>query len=121
MEFFGAIAVAIGALLMALGGLYLLAEYRFGGAVFYWSLMWGLMIAGIGLALMGTQRRWLAIAGVLACVVSAALTVYWHQLAILDASWLWLIGIGCSTGILYGAVAFARRTSVLRRARRHEE
>jgi hypothetical protein len=121
MEFLGGISLALGVVLMALGSLYWLAEYRFGGAVFYWSLMWGMMAVGIGLALMGTRRRWLAIAGVLACVVSAALTVYWQQLAILDASWLWLIGIGCSTGILYGAVAFGLHTSVLRRARRHEE
>jgi hypothetical protein len=121
MEFLGLIALTLGTLLMALGGLYLLLEFRYGGAIFYWSLMWGLMLAGVGLALMGTQRRWLAVAGALTCVVSVAMTAYWHHFALLDASWLWLIGIGCSIGISYAGVAFAWRTSVLRRARRRDE
>lgn len=121
MEFLGKIALALGTLLMALGGLYLLLEYRYGGAIFYWSLMWGLMTAGLGLALMGTRRRWLAVAGTLTCLVSVAMTVYWHRHATLGAAWLWGIGIGCATGIVYGAVAAVWHSWALRPARRPKE
>jgi hypothetical protein len=116
MAFLGAIPLALGTLLMALGGLYAFLDYRFGGAIFYWSLMWGLMAAGVGLSLMGTERRWFAIVGTVACSSSAALTVYWHRQASLDDSWLWLIGIGCWTGILYGTVAVLRQTLRLHRS-----
>lgn len=79
MAFLGAIPLALGTLLMALGGLYLFLDYRFGGAVFYWSLMWGLMAAGLGLALLGTRRRWVAVAGIVACLISTALTAHLHR------------------------------------------
>jgi hypothetical protein len=118
MAFLGAIPLALGTLLMALGALYVLLDYRFGGAVFYWSLMWGLMAAGLGLALIGTERRWVAVVGIVTCLFSAALTTYWHRQASLDDSWLWLIGTGCAAGILYGSAAVVGQTLRLRRTRR---
>jgi hypothetical protein len=121
MEFLGAIPLALGTLLIALGGLYVLLDQMYGGAVFYWSLMWGLMAAGFGLALMGTQRRWVAVAGILTCLVSVGLTAYWHQFASLNDSWLWLIGTGCSAGILYASVAVVWQSVALRRARQGKE
>ena len=121
MEFLGAIPLVLGALLIALGGLYVLLDQMYGGAVFYWSLMWGLMAAGFGLALMGTRRRWVAVAGILTCLVSVALTKYWQQFATLNDSWLWPLGIGCSAGILYGSVALVWQTVARRRARQRKE
>ena len=121
MEFLGAIPLALGTLLIALGGLYVLLDQMYGGAVFYWSLIWGLMAAGFGLALMGTRRRWVAVVGIVTCLVSAALTIHWHLQSTLDASWLWLIGTGCSAGIFYGSVAVVWQSVALRRARQCKE
>lgn len=117
MDLLGLIFLSLGTLLMALGGLYLLLDWRYGGAIFYWSLMWGLMAVGLGLALMGARRRWRAVAGAFTCLISVAMTAYWHHFALLDASWLWGIGIGCATGIVYGATAAVRHSLALRRAR----
>jgi hypothetical protein len=118
MEILGWLPFGLGTAVIALGGLYAFLEYRYAGAILYWASMWGLMLAGFGLALMGTQRRWVAVTGMMVCVISAVLTAYWHHLATLDQSWLWLIGAGCSAGILYGAVAVVWQTLGLRRARR---
>jgi type VI protein secretion system component VasK len=57
VEAVGGIPFVLGLLVVALGFLWQLFGYMFGGAVFVWSLMWGLMSIGLGLVLMGTSRR----------------------------------------------------------------
>jgi len=75
----GWIPTALGAAVVALGTFYDLMDWRFGGAVRVWSWMWGLTLIGLGAVMMATGRRWLAVAGVLACGCSGALVFRWER------------------------------------------
>jgi hypothetical protein len=115
MHILGFISIAFGVLVVALGWLWRFLGYRFGDAVLWWSLMWGLTGIGVGLVLLGTSRRALAAAGVLVSGVSLGMTAYWHfRVAPLLSEWLWGISVPNGFGILYGIAAFVTKT--LRRA-----
>ncbi len=119
MEALGGIPFALGLLVVCLGLLWQIFGYMFGGAVFVWSLMWGLMGMGVGLVLMGTSRRALAVAGVLASGLSLALTATWHlRISPLLNEWLWFIGVPNCLAITYGIAAFVTTTVRRRRARK---
>lgn len=118
MEALGCIPFAFGLLVLTLGFLWQLFGYRFGGAVFAWSLMLGLMGVGVGLVLMGTSRRVLAVAGVLASGLSLLITATWHiRISPLHDDWLWGIGVPNCLAIPYGIAAFVMTTRRRRQAR----
>ena len=119
MEALGCIPFALGLLVVALGFLWQLFGYRFGGAVFAWSLMLGLMGVGVGLVLMGTSRRAVAVAGVLASGLSLVITATWHiRISPLNDEWLWCIGVPNCLAVPYGITAFVKTTVRRRRARK---
>ena len=111
MNILGCIPFSLGLLIVALGGLYFLNEYRFAGEVLGWTLMWGLMGVGVGLALMGTTNRALAVAGVLLCSASLALVMTWHfRFSSLDSAWLWGTSVPNSLGVVYGIATIVVQT-----------
>ena len=118
MEGLGCIPFALGLLVVTLGFLWQLEGYRFAEGVFLQSLMWGLMGMGVGLVLMGTSRRAVAIAGVLASCLSLAITVNWHIRVSPLNEWLWYIGVPNCLAIPYGIAAFVTTTLRRRRVRK---
>jgi hypothetical protein len=75
----GCLPTTLGAIAIALASFYFLSDLRFGGAFLSWALMWGLMLAGIGLGLMSTGRRWMAAVGSVASGFSAFLVYDWER------------------------------------------
>jgi hypothetical protein len=119
METVGCIPFALGLLVVAIGFLWQFLGYRFGDALFVQSLMWGLMGIGVGLVLMGTFRRAVAVTGVLVSCLSLAITVTWHlRVSPLPNEWLWDIGVPNCLAIPYGITAFVTTTVRSRRARK---
>ncbi len=105
----GCIPTGLGATLVLLGSAYALAEWRYGGAVLIWSLMWGAMLVGLGMAVMATGRRWMASLGVAACSVSALLVFAWEREHSLDG-WPFWIYPGDALGMLLGLAVIVSST-----------
>jgi peptidoglycan/LPS O-acetylase OafA/YrhL len=105
----GCIPTVLGAGVVLLGSAYALAEWRYGGAVLIWSLMWGLMLVGLGMAVMATGRRWMASLGVAACSISALLVFAWERTHSLE-SWPFWIYPGDAIGVLIGLVVIMPST-----------
>ena len=118
MEGLGCIPFALGLLVVTLGFLWQHGGNRF-GEVFACSLMWGLMGMGVGLVLMGTSRRAVAVAGVLASGLSLVITATWYiRVSPLSNASLWYIGVPNCLAIPYGIGAFVTTTLRRRRVRK---
>lgn len=100
----GCLPAVLGAIVMGLGAFYAAMQWRYGGAILVWSLMWGLMLSGVGLALMSTGRRWMAACATVACGVSALLVYLWKRDASLDGWSKWIYS-GDAFGGVIGIVA----------------
>jgi len=104
----GGISIALGAALAATGG-------RNMGLALIYALIYGGAASGVGLVLLATGRRWIAVAGSLLCAVSAALTSLYDEggyappTAPILESWQIIVLILDTAGIVAGLVqAFAR-------------
>ncbi len=111
----GCLPAVLGAIVVGLGAFYAAMEWRYGGAVLVWSLMWGLMLSGVGLVVMSTGRRWMAVVGLAACAGSAQLVHSWEKYAELEKGWSEAIYSGDALGGVIGLGAIA--TSFWRRKR----
>ena len=105
----GWLPTVLGVGLALLGSFYALSGWRYGGAVLIWSLMWGVMLAGLGTVMMATGRVWLVVLGVVACALSALLTLLWEREAILDTSWRVGIYGGDAMGVTAGLISIVAR------------
>ena len=120
VRFAGWIPTAVGAVVVSLGTLYASMGWRFGGAFRAWSWMWGFMLAGLGLIIMSTGRRWMAWGGVLLCGTSGWLVFWWERhIGALESWWRFVYGAD-ALGIAFAVVAIAfwtwRRVSAHRRS-----
>jgi hypothetical protein len=97
----------LGSALILLGAFYASQQWRYGGAVLFWSLMWGLMLLGLGLAIMATGRRWMAIVSVVACCASALLVFLWERDASLG-NWSFWLYPGDALGVLLAVIVLWR-------------
>jgi hypothetical protein len=106
----GWLPVSLGAIVIALGTIYVLNEWRFGGAIFAWSLMWGLMLVGVGLAFMSPGRLAMALGGLVACVASAYLVFRWEKHVALTgwAEWIYPADALGGAAALIALAAFIR-------------
>jgi hypothetical protein len=113
----GWLPTGLGSVLILLGAFYYSQEWRYAGAILIWSLMWGLMLVGLGLPIMATGRRWMAIAGIVLSSASALLAFRWDRYTSIDDWLLWLYP-GDALGVLLAVIALWRaRRRALRASR----
>jgi hypothetical protein len=105
----GCMPTLLGGVVVGFGGAYAVTEWRYWWAVLIWSLMWGLMLVGVGLVIMATGRRWLAALGALACTVSASLVFAWERTHSLGSWSLWIYPPDVF-GVFFGLASIATAT-----------
>jgi hypothetical protein len=103
----GFFPTGVGAVVLLLGFVYALNQWRYGGAVLSWALMWGLMLVGVGVVLQTIGRRWLTALGMVACGASALLVFLWERQASLG--WAHEVYAGDVLGLAVGALALRAR------------
>ena len=68
----GGVSIALGAALAVIGGRYM-------GLALIFALIYGGAATGVGLVILATGRRWLALAGAITCALSAAVTSLYNE------------------------------------------
>jgi hypothetical protein len=103
----GVFAVVAGCLLVGAGALYAEAGWSFGGAIFWWTVMWGAMFAGLGLILATSRSVVGPGLGAALCGLSALLIVLWQR-DVGDLGWEWICGVPAAGGLVIGVVVSLR-------------
>jgi hypothetical protein len=106
--------IGMGVLGIGAGTLYRLEEYAFGGAIFWWVVMAGLVAVGLGLVILGRRRPAVSTFGAVTCALSLVLLVRWEIHVGHLGAWLWLCGIpglaGFGVGIGHALLTWRRQS-----------
>ena len=103
----GVFAVAAGCLLTGAGALYAAAGWSFGGAILWWTVMWGAMFAGVGLILPTSRSVVGPALGAVLCGLSALLIGLWQR-EVGDLGWQWFCGVPAAGGVVSGVAVAIR-------------
>jgi hypothetical protein len=116
----GCLPTTLGTGLVLFGTFYWLMEWRFGGAFLFSGLVWGLMLAGLGLVIMSTARFWMSVLGSVAAASSALLIGLDARGPYFNDSYYWVYtgdGVAIILGAAMSFVALRRRARAVAAAR----